>query len=113
MSALEGQAANVTLPTSTLSDGFPATGVNTGGLDLSSFSGRYVWLKATEACRIRADETAILTASGNIATAGDMPLEADTDYSFRINKATRFVSVLSLGAAGTLFVALSEVAPAA
>jgi len=108
--ALERAAANVTLPTSTSSDTFPATGVNTGGMDLSAHKGAFVWLKATEACRVRANAAAVVTAT--LATAGDMPLEADTDYSFRINKATAFLSVVSMGTAGTLYVARADVEPA-
>lgn len=110
-SALESAAANVTLPTSTTSDGFAATGVNTGGLDLSAFQGLYVWIKASEECSIRASSVAITTAAGNIATIGDMKLQADTDYSFRINKQTVFVSVFGGATGGTLFVAGAEGGP--
>ena len=109
--AFEKAAANVTLPTGATSDTFPATGVNTGGMSLAAYKGRFVWLKATEACRLRANSAAVATAS--LATAGDMPIEADTDYSFRINKATAFLSILSMGTAGTLYVAISDVDPAA
>lgn len=116
--ALERAAANVTLPTATYSDGFSATGVNTSGLDLGavatgvSLVGSYIWMKASEECSIRASSEAITTAAGNIATVGDMKLQADVDYSFRINKQTRYVSVFGGATGGTLFVANAEVGPA-
>ena len=102
--AYERQAARVILPTSTLSDTFPAAGVNTGGLDLTEGNeNAFVWLKATESCSIRAGATASVAA-----TAGDIPLEADTDYSFYVTKATRYISVRGTGTGGTLYVAKSS-----
>lgn len=116
--ALERAAANVTLPTRTYSDAFAATAVNTGGLDLGavatgvSLVGSWVWIKADAKCSLRASDVAISTANGNIATVGDMKLEANVDYSARINKATRYVSVFGGASAGTLFVAAASGPPA-
>jgi hypothetical protein len=113
--AFERQAANVTLPTVTYSDAFGATAANTGGFDMgvpatgaATLVGNFVWIKASEECSIRASSVAITTAAGNIATVGDMKLEADTDYSFRINEATRYVSVFGGATAGTLFIAKAD-----
>ncbi len=112
--SFEKAAANVTLPTITHSDSFGATAANTGGFDMASpatgaasLVGAFVWLKVSKVCSVRAGST-----TATVATVGDMKLEADTDYSFRINKATRFVSVFGGADAGTLFVARSDVDPA-
>ena len=117
--AFEKQAANVTLPTATYEDDFGATAANTAGFDMAtpatgapSLVGTYVWMKSSEVCSVRASSLAISTANGNIATVGDMKFEADTDYQFRINKLTRYVSVFGGADAGTLFVARSDEGPA-
>lgn len=98
-SAFAAQAADIRLPQSTTSDTFAASGVNTGGLDLTPFAHSMIWLKSTQDCRVRVGST--LSA----ASAGDIYLNANVDYTFRVTKSDRFLSVLGMGDAGTVYVA--------
>jgi hypothetical protein len=103
MSRYAKQFAYATLPTATLSDTFPATGVNTGGLDLSSLIGFTVAIKVSEDVTLRAGASA--PATGSVATATDYPFTADRDYFVNIDKSTKWVSVAGAGTSGTIYVA--------
>jgi len=96
----EAQYAHVKLPRETVSDTFPATGVNTGGLDLSAYLDKFVSITSTQKCGIRAG-----SSSSVAATAGDYPLKSDVDYSFKVESDSVYVSVYGLGSAGTIYVA--------
>ncbi len=99
--AYERMSAAPRLPTSTTTDTIPASAANTGGIDLSSFVGKFVSIRCDVACHLKAGET--------LATAGatDWPLPANERLDVLVTKKEQILSVYGL-AAGTLYVAVSS-----
>lgn len=104
--AFQRQASSPFAPTSSGSDAFGASGVNTGAFDAFSIGiekRAFVWVKVDQSAHFRAGPDDSVAA-----TAGDVYLSAGVDYSFLVDEGCRYFSFRGAGEAGTAYIARSS-----